>query len=64
MDSAERAGAPATDVTDLLRRWASGDAGAQDRLIPLIYEECRRIAARQLRSVEPGHTLEPPALVH
>jgi RNA polymerase sigma factor (TIGR02999 family) len=64
MDSAERAGAPATDVTDLLRRWASGDAGAQDRLIPLIYEECRRIAERQLRSEEPGHTLEPTALVH
>jgi RNA polymerase sigma factor (TIGR02999 family) len=64
MDSAERAGAPATDVTDLLRRWASGDAGAQDRLIPLIYEECRHIAERQLRSEDPGHTLEPTALVH
>ena len=64
MDSADCASATATEVTELLRRWASGDAAAHERLIPLVYEECRRIAERQLRSEDPGHTLEPTALVH
>jgi len=64
MDSAEHASAPATGVTELLRRWASGDTAAQERLIPLVYEECRRIAERQLRSEDPGHTLDATALVH
>jgi RNA polymerase sigma factor (TIGR02999 family) len=53
-----------TDITGLLHRWSSGDPEALERLTPLIYEGCRRIAAGQLRR-EPGeHTLDPTDLVH
>jgi len=52
------------DVTELLVRWSSGDARALDALMGLIYEDCRRIAARQLRRERPEHTLDPTALVH
>jgi RNA polymerase sigma factor (TIGR02999 family) len=59
------AGSPAADdVTALLRRWAEGDAAALERVLPLVYEECRRVAARQLRAERAGHTLSPTALVH
>ncbi len=56
-------GAPA-DVTGLLLQWSQGEAGALDRLLPLIYDECRRIAARQMRHERAEHTLQPTALVH
>ncbi|GAC1656781.1 MAG: sigma-70 family RNA polymerase sigma factor [Gemmatimonadaceae bacterium] len=52
------------DVTGLLVRWSQGDREALDRLVPLIYEECRRIAALQLQYERPDHTLDPTALVH
>ena len=52
------------DVTGLLDDWARGDAGALDRLLPVVYQELRRIAARQLRRERRGHTLQPTALVH
>ena len=52
------------DLTGLLDDWARGDARALDRLLPLVYEELRRIAARQLRRERAGHTLQPTALVH
>jgi RNA polymerase sigma factor (TIGR02999 family) len=52
------------DVTGWLLRWSEGDADALERLISLIYEECRRIAARQLRHERQEHTLSPTALVH
>jgi len=52
------------DVTGLLDDWARGDAAALDRLLPLVYEELRRIAARQLRRERTDHTLQPTALVH
>jgi RNA polymerase sigma factor (TIGR02999 family) len=51
-------------VTLLLRDLAGGDQGALDRLVPLVYEELRRIAEGQLRRERPGHTLQPTALVH
>ncbi len=51
-------------VTTLLRSWRSGDAEALDRLTPLVYEELRRLAARQLRSERRGHTLQATALVN
>jgi RNA polymerase sigma factor (TIGR02999 family) len=51
-------------VTLLLRELAGGDQGALDRLVPLVYEELRRIAEGQLRRERPGHTLQPTALVH
>lgn len=51
-------------VTGLLLRWSAGDAAALDRLIPLVYDECRRIAAAQLRRERSDHSLSPTALVH
>jgi RNA polymerase sigma factor (TIGR02999 family) len=57
---------PATgpgDVTSLLLRWQDGDERAFDVLLPLVYDELRQIARRQMRS-ERDATLEPTALVH
>lgn len=53
-----------TEVTGLLLRWSEGDADALQRLLPLVYDECRHIAARQLRGERREHTLSPTALVH
>lgn len=52
------------DLTGLLVRWSNGDPEALSRLLPLVYDECRRIAARQLRRERDEHTLNPTALVH
>lgn len=52
------------DVTGLLLRWSEGDPSALEQLMPLVYDECRRVAARQLRREQTGHTLNPTALVH
>lgn len=51
-------------ITELLRAWRAGDAGAGDRLLTHVYEELRTIARRQMRSEGPGHTLQPTALVN
>ena len=56
--------APPHDVTALLADWSRGNRGALNRLLPLVYSELRRIAARQLGSERVGHTLQPTALVH
>jgi RNA polymerase sigma factor (TIGR02999 family) len=56
--------APATSLTALLQAWGKGDLEARDRLLPIVYGELRRQAARQLRSERVGHTLQPTALVH
>ena len=52
------------EVTHLLRAWAHGDAGALDRLTPVVYMRLRRLAAHYLRQEQHGHTLQPTALVH
>jgi len=52
------------DVTDLLLSWRQGDAAALDRLVPLVYDELRRVARRHLRGEPPGHALQATALVH
>jgi RNA polymerase sigma factor (TIGR02999 family) len=52
------------NVTELLQAWGAGDPTAIDRLIPLIYDELRRLAARHLRRERLDHTLQPTALVH
>jgi RNA polymerase sigma factor (TIGR02999 family) len=61
---AEMSGVPPEPVTDLLRRWRQGDSTALEKLLPLVYNELRRIARRQLRRERPNHTLQPTALVH
>ena len=52
------------DVTGLLLSWRQGDAAAFDRLVPLVYEELRRVARSHLRRETPGHILQTTALVH
>jgi RNA polymerase sigma factor (TIGR02999 family) len=52
------------DLTGLLRAWGDGDREAGERLIPLVYDELRRQAARHLRRERREHTLRPTALVH
>ena len=54
----------AHDVTGLLLSWRQGDTAALDRLIPLVYEELRRVAGRRLRGETPEHSLQATALVH
>ena len=56
--------APRPDVMALLDNWRRGDSTALQQLLPLVYAELRRIAARQLRNERVGHTLQPTALVH
>ena len=51
-------------VTRMLRAWGAGDAGAQEGLFPLVYEELRRIARNHMRREGGGHTLQPTALVN
>jgi RNA polymerase sigma factor (TIGR02999 family) len=53
-----------SDVTALLVDWSQGDQRALNRLLPMVYAELRRIAARQLRKERPDHTLQPTALVN
>jgi RNA polymerase sigma-70 factor (ECF subfamily) len=55
--------APA-DVTSLLNKLAAGDQEAAAQLVPLVYEELRRLAVRRLRQERPDHTLQATALVH
>ena len=52
------------DVTALLDDWSRGNRTALAQLLPLVYAELRRVAARQLRSERADHTLQPTALVH
>ncbi|HET8624544.1 MAG TPA: sigma-70 family RNA polymerase sigma factor [Gemmatimonadales bacterium] len=51
-------------VTQLLIAWSNGDKAALDRMLPLVYEELRRLAAHYLSREREGHTLQPTALVH
>ncbi|MGQ0647657.1 MAG: sigma-70 family RNA polymerase sigma factor [Gemmatimonadaceae bacterium] len=53
-----------TSITLLLNEMQDGRAGAVDRLMPLVYEELRVVAARHLRRERTDHTLQPTALVH
>ena len=62
--SSSRAMSESSRVTTLLAAWRKGDPDAFDRLVPLVYDQLREIAARQLRGERPGHTLQPTALVH
>src|SRR5689334_19812673 len=52
------------DVTRLLDAAAAGDPHAAGRLLPLVYDELRRLAAQRLARERPGQTLQPTALVH
>ncbi len=51
-------------VTELLSRWNDGDIAARDALIPLVYDELRRVAKKNLAGQRSDHTLQATALVH
>jgi len=53
-----------SDVTRILERVEHGDLQAADELLPLVYEELRRLAAHRMANEAPGNTLQPTALVH
>jgi RNA polymerase sigma factor (TIGR02999 family) len=57
-------GVPMSDVTQILSAIEQGDPRAADQLLPLVYDELRRLAARRLAQEKPGQTLQPTALVH
>ena len=53
-----------TDVTQILSRIESGDPSAAEQLLPLVYDELRRLATHRLAQEKPGQTLQATALVH
>ena len=57
-------GIPPGELTNLLIQVKNGNGDAQSKLIPLVYAELRRIAARYMRGERPGHSLQATALVH
>ena len=54
---------PASEITLLLHDWSGGDASALERLVPLVYNDLRRIAQQQLGKERQDHTLQPTALI-
>ena len=52
------------EITRVLEDLARGDGGASERLLPLVYDELRALAASFFARQSPGHTLQPTALVH
>jgi RNA polymerase sigma factor (TIGR02999 family) len=53
-----------SDMTRILEAIQQGDPKATDELLPLVYEELRRLAAHKMANEQPGQTLQPTALVH
>ncbi len=51
-------------ITDLLRSWSAGDRQAAEAVLPLVYQELRRIAGRYFSRERKGHTLQATAIVH
>jgi RNA polymerase sigma factor (TIGR02999 family) len=61
---APAAASPSQGVTELLVALGRGDSSALDRLVPLVHDELRRLARRQMRRERDGHTLQTTALVN
>ena len=53
-----------SDVTNILNQFESGDPSAAEQLLPLVYDELRKLAAAKLAQEKPGQTLQATALVH
>jgi RNA polymerase sigma factor (TIGR02999 family) len=60
----ERRGCCTTDVTRILSAIQQGDPTAAEQLLPLVYDELRKLAAQKMAQEKPGQTLQPTALVH
>jgi RNA polymerase sigma factor (TIGR02999 family) len=56
--------APATNVTQLLLEWRGGNHAALDQLMPVVYDELRRLAQHYMKGERPEHTLQATALVN
>jgi RNA polymerase sigma-70 factor (ECF subfamily) len=52
------------EITGLLLDWGNGDKAALDRVIPMVYQELRRLAHRQMRRERAGDTLQTTALIN
>ncbi len=52
------------DITQLLLEWSDGDRESMERLVPLVYNELRRIASRYLTGERSDHSLQPSDVVH
>ena len=55
---------PSHQVTKLLKEWSDGDQSVPAQLMPLVYEELRRLAHQYMRRERPGHMLQTSALVN
>jgi RNA polymerase sigma factor (TIGR02999 family) len=55
---------PPEEVTRLLANWRNGDQAAFDQLMPLVYDELHRMARRYMARENPGHSLQPTALIN
>jgi len=55
---------PPQEITQLLLRWSRGEQAALDQLMPVVYEELRKLAHSYLRRERPDHTLQPTALIN
>ena len=64
MDEGQPKPLASSEITALLAAAARGEAGALDRLMPVVYERLRQTARGQRRRLRPGHTLDTTALVH
>jgi RNA polymerase sigma factor (TIGR02999 family) len=64
MASSSSTASPPGEITQLLKRLSGGDRAAESRLVPLVYAELRRLAARYMWRERRDHTLQPTALVH
>ncbi|HEX8151195.1 MAG TPA: sigma-70 family RNA polymerase sigma factor [Pyrinomonadaceae bacterium] len=53
-----------SNITHVLERWSNGEQSALDELLPLIYQELRRLAGNYLRRERQDHTLQPTALIN
>jgi RNA polymerase sigma factor (TIGR02999 family) len=60
----ERSIIPMSEFTEIIQAIESGDSLASERLLPVVYEELRKLAAAHLANEQPGQTLQPTALVH
>jgi RNA polymerase sigma factor (TIGR02999 family) len=55
---------PPNEITPLLLRWSQGDQSALTQLLPVVYQELRKLAQGYLRRERPDHTLQPTALIN
>jgi RNA polymerase sigma-70 factor, ECF subfamily len=55
---------PPNEITPLLLRWSQGDQAALDQLLPVVYQELRKLAQGYLRRERADHTLQPTALIN